>query len=30
MMEEILSEKPFQQIGLTTNDCMLPQHCLIN
>jgi len=29
-MEEILSEKAFQQIGLTTNDCMLPQHCLIN
>ena len=29
-MEEILIEKAFQQIGLTTNDCMLPQHRLIN
>jgi len=30
MMEEILNEKAFQQIGLTINDCMLPQHRLIN
>ena len=29
-MEEILREKAFQQIGLTINDCMLPQHHLIN
>ncbi len=29
-MEEILSEKIFQQIGLTINGCMLPQHHLIN
>ena len=29
-MEEILSEKTFQQIGLTINDCMRPQHHLIN
>jgi hypothetical protein len=29
-MEEILIEKTFQKIGLTINDCMLPQHHLIN
>jgi len=29
-MEETPSEKAFQQIGITTNDCMSPQHFLIN